>query len=55
MGGNHTRQILEALREKQPEQTIAGADGLRRKRGKEGGRSPFREQKAGTWQSPERP
>lgn len=37
MGGNHTRQILEALREKQPEQTIAGADGLRRSR-KDGGR-----------------
>lgn len=55
MGGNHTRQILEALREKQPEQTIAGADGLRRKSGKEGGRSPIREQKVGTWQSPEMP
>lgn len=37
MGGNHTRQILEALREKQPEQTVAGADGLRREK-REGGR-----------------
>lgn len=37
VGGNHTRQILEALREKQPEQTMAGADGLRRESGKEGG------------------
>lgn len=55
VGGNHTRQILEALREKQPEQTIAGADGLRRKSGKEGGRNPFREQKVGTWQSPAMP
>lgn len=32
MGGNHTRQILEA----QPEQTMAGADGLRRE-SREGG------------------
>lgn len=55
MGGNHTRQILEALREKQPEQTMAGADGLRRESGKEGGGSPIREQKVGTWQSPRRP
>lgn len=55
MGGNHTRQILEALREKQPEQTIAGADGLRRRSRKEGGRNPIREQKVETWQSPEMP
>lgn len=55
VGGNHTRQILEALREKQPEQTMAGADGLRRESGKEGGGSPIREQKVGTWQSPRRP
>lgn len=51
MGGNHTRQILEA----QPEQTMAGADGLRRESGEGGaGRSPIREQKVGTWQRGQR-
>lgn len=39
VGGSYRRKIsaqrLEALREKQPEQTRAEADGLRRKRGRE--------------------